>query len=161
MNKLVETRREMLKGLVEKHGLTATGIRLGKPARQLRDMIAGRKSFGDKVARAMEEEGELPPYYFDGIETEAKVKDLYTTGPDGKKVLNVANNINTFEEMLLMCFRGMNLSHKEELLYQANHFYKIDNPHDKTANPYPPLSKKERNVLKSAYEFPLPRSIKK
>lgn len=68
MENMTETRKKKLLELVEKHGLTSTALMVKKPVRQINDMLAGRKSFGDKVARQMEFEGELPPYYFDGIE---------------------------------------------------------------------------------------------
>ncbi|WP_150124071.1 hypothetical protein [Cupriavidus nantongensis] len=40
--------------LVDQHGLAPVSRRLGKPASQISDMLAGRKSFGEKIARAME-----------------------------------------------------------------------------------------------------------
>jgi len=162
MNKLVETRRRLLQGLVDKHGLSTAALMLGKPARQINDMLAGRKSFGDKVARQMEEEGELPRYYFDGIETNITVSDLYRTAeqPSKKNKVSITSNLNSFEEILLGCFRGMNLAHKEEMLFQANHFYRIDNPADKRANPFPPLSKEQREFLKAEYENPAERPRK-
>lgn len=40
--------------LVERDGLASTAKRFKKPDRQINDMLAGRKSFGEKVAREME-----------------------------------------------------------------------------------------------------------
>lgn len=54
MTTAAEIRRENLRILVSRDGLTATAHRFGKPDRQINDMVAGRKSFGEKVARAME-----------------------------------------------------------------------------------------------------------
>ncbi|RTL35398.1 MAG: helix-turn-helix transcriptional regulator [Rhodocyclaceae bacterium] len=56
MNKLAETRRDRLRQIVEKMGLSPAAKRFGKPDRQINDMIAGRKSFGEKVASDMETE---------------------------------------------------------------------------------------------------------
>lgn len=55
MNKDAETRRENLRKIVERDGLAVAARQFGKPDRQINDMIAGRKSFGEKVARDMEE----------------------------------------------------------------------------------------------------------
>lgn len=55
MTKSADIRRIVLALLVEKYGLAATAKRFKKPDRQINDMLAGRKSFGEKVAREMEE----------------------------------------------------------------------------------------------------------
>lgn len=55
MNDIVSIRRNNLARLVRKHSLSLVAHVTGKPARQLSDMIAGRKSFGEKVARDIEE----------------------------------------------------------------------------------------------------------
>lgn len=62
-----EIRRAVLRALVAKNTLAVTARMLKKPDRQLNDMAAGRKSFGDKVARAMEENAGLPRYYFEDL----------------------------------------------------------------------------------------------
>jgi hypothetical protein len=49
-----DTRRSILRAIVERDGLSVAAKRFGKPDRQINDMIAGRKAFGEKVARAME-----------------------------------------------------------------------------------------------------------
>lgn len=67
MNLLADIRKKMLQQLVDETSLTDAAKRLDKPARQLSDMLAGRKSFGDKVARQMEARGGLTPYFFDGL----------------------------------------------------------------------------------------------
>lgn len=54
MTDIADIRRENLRRLVERDGLSSIAKRAGKPDRQLNDMIAGRKSFGEKVARAIE-----------------------------------------------------------------------------------------------------------
>lgn len=54
MNELTEIRRANLRAIVARDGLSSAAKRFQKPDRQLNDMIAGRKSFGEKVARAME-----------------------------------------------------------------------------------------------------------
>lgn len=54
MNELADVRRANLKAIIERDGLASASRRFQKPDRQLNDMAAGRKSFGEKVARAME-----------------------------------------------------------------------------------------------------------
>lgn len=51
---IVKVRRENLNRLVERDTLSSVAIRVGKPASQLKDMLAGRKSFGEKVTRQIE-----------------------------------------------------------------------------------------------------------
>lgn len=48
---LTNTRRELLAKEVGERGLSVIAKLVGKPDSQIKDMIAGRKSFGDKVAR--------------------------------------------------------------------------------------------------------------
>lgn len=59
MNKVADIRRANLRRLVERDTLASVSRRAGKPDRQINDMIAGRKAFGEKVARAIE--GNLDP----------------------------------------------------------------------------------------------------
>lgn len=54
MNAIAEIRRRALQKLVEQEGLSNVARRMRKPDRQINDMIAGRKAFGEKVARAIE-----------------------------------------------------------------------------------------------------------
>lgn len=139
MNSSAEIRKEILKKLVEKDGLTTVSLRLGKPARQINDMLAGRKSFGDKVARDMEKEGELPSYYFDGIDKSMKVKDLYarnSTSSDPLKKLLSVDAATGLEEGLIKCFRGSKQEDRELLLMIANKLYSRNHPNDKTADPF-------------------------
>lgn len=49
-----EIRRLNLSRLIKAEGLSVVAAKVGKPDRQLNDMVAGRKSFGEKVARAIE-----------------------------------------------------------------------------------------------------------
>jgi len=67
MKDVVSVRRENLRALVEQFGLTSTGKRMKRSVTQINDMLAGRKSFGEKVARAMEKEWDatLPPGWLD------------------------------------------------------------------------------------------------
>ena len=51
---IAEIRRKNLAALVDKYTLAGAGRKFKKPDRQLGDMIAGRKSFGEKVATQME-----------------------------------------------------------------------------------------------------------
>lgn len=54
MSNLSDTRRAVLRSIVERDGLAVASRKFGKPDRQINDMLAGRKAFGEKVARAME-----------------------------------------------------------------------------------------------------------
>lgn len=56
MSYLPEIRRKNLQSLVDQYGLAEVARAVKKPASQINDMLAGRKSFGEKVARAMEDE---------------------------------------------------------------------------------------------------------
>lgn len=60
-----DLRRENLKRLVGSGKISTTARRLGKPSSQVADIISGRKSFGEKVARQMEAYAGLPEGYFD------------------------------------------------------------------------------------------------
>lgn len=51
---IADIRRENLRALVEAEGLATIARRAKKPDRQINDMLAGRKSFGEKVARDIE-----------------------------------------------------------------------------------------------------------
>jgi len=51
---IAEIRRKNLAALVDKYTLAGVSRKFKKPDRQLGDMIAGRKSFGEKVAMEME-----------------------------------------------------------------------------------------------------------
>ena len=54
MRPIDQIRRERLAEIVSREGLSVAAKRFGKPDRQINDMLAKRKSFGEKVARAME-----------------------------------------------------------------------------------------------------------
>ena len=54
MKPIDSIRRERLAEIVSREGLAVASKRFGKPDRQINDMLARRKSFGEKVARAME-----------------------------------------------------------------------------------------------------------
>jgi hypothetical protein len=49
-----DKRRRALRALIARDGLSVVAKRAKKPERQLNDMVAGRKSFGEKVAREIE-----------------------------------------------------------------------------------------------------------
>lgn len=74
MTDIQEIRRKTLAAIVERDGLASAARRFGKPDRQINDMIAGRKSFGEKVARAMESayDPSLPSGWLDGVKKPAK-----------------------------------------------------------------------------------------
>lgn len=65
MTSKVENRRRRLRELIAKTGLVDLAKMTGKPASQLSDMAAGRKSFGEKVADAMTDRLGLHGGWFD------------------------------------------------------------------------------------------------
>lgn len=67
MKELVEIRRANLSRLVDQNGLTAVAHRMKRSVAQISDMVRGQKSFGEKVARALEREWDatLPPGWLD------------------------------------------------------------------------------------------------
>lgn len=54
MNDAADIRRANLRLLVERDSLSSVARRAGKPDSQIKDMLVGRKSFGEKVARVIE-----------------------------------------------------------------------------------------------------------
>ncbi|HEY9279514.1 MAG TPA: hypothetical protein VIP51_05510 [Eoetvoesiella sp.] len=54
MSDITDTRRTVLQRLVDNEGLAAVAKKMQKPASQIKDMLARRKSFGEKVAREIE-----------------------------------------------------------------------------------------------------------
>lgn len=54
MTSIPEIRRARLAEIVKRDKLSVAAARFQKPDSQIKDMIEGRKSFGEKVARAME-----------------------------------------------------------------------------------------------------------
>ncbi|MGA4006009.1 LexA family transcriptional regulator [Ralstonia nicotianae] len=77
MSDATTTRRLNLERLVNKYGLAQVAKRMGKPASQISDMLAGRKSFGEKVARAMERawDASLPALWLDASDADAPAED--------------------------------------------------------------------------------------
>ena len=67
MKDVVSIRRENLRALVDRYGLTSAAKRFKRSATQINDMLAERKSFGEKVARSMEKEWDatLPSGWLD------------------------------------------------------------------------------------------------
>jgi len=85
-----ESRRKVLADFVKSYTLSEASKILGKPDRQVNDMLAGRKSFGSKVARAMERHavenfGKLNLFYFEGIDKDHAPHDdeVVRDGLDG------------------------------------------------------------------------------
>lgn len=88
MKKPDDIRRANLARLVDAHGLTAVGKRMRKPASQINDMLAGRKSFGEKVARAMEREWDAscPVGWLDRDDDPAPVLTLLSNRSDENNI---------------------------------------------------------------------------
>lgn len=93
MNKPAEVRRAKLSLIVEKMGLSIAAKRFGKPDRQINDMIAGRKSFGEKVARDMETHfaPDLEPGWLDASVT--AVPDFVFTDANGEIVIGQVKQV--------------------------------------------------------------------
>jgi len=73
-----ETRRERLRELINQRfdGIARRfALAAKKPDGQINDMLAGRKSFGEKVARQIETTLGLPPLYFDQAEPVSCVRE--------------------------------------------------------------------------------------
>jgi hypothetical protein len=62
---IAEIRRKALEAIVERDGLACIARKTGKPDRQINDMLAGRKAFGEKVARQIEAALGLQKYWLD------------------------------------------------------------------------------------------------
>lgn len=69
--KQADIRRLVLAHFVERDGLSSFAKRVGKPDSQINDMLAGRKSFGEKVARDIESKYDpsKPPGWLDSLYT--------------------------------------------------------------------------------------------
>lgn len=69
----VATRRALLRSVINAPpylgSIQAFADKVGKPYRQVYDMLKGTKAFGDKVARDMERGAGLPKYHFEGLST--------------------------------------------------------------------------------------------
>lgn len=78
---VADIRRANLGAIVERDGLASVAKRVGKPDRQINDMLAGRKSFGEKVARDIEKKyaPDLSPGWLDKVDgtLPQKPKDIY------------------------------------------------------------------------------------
>lgn len=93
MKDVVSIRRENLAALVEEFGLTSVAKRMKRSITQISDTVASRKSFGEKVARAMEREWDatLPSGWLDqdryvssgGEMNQSNVVRLPQKQPDG------------------------------------------------------------------------------
>lgn len=66
---LKQTRKERLKSFARTHGVlenpAGLGALIGKKPNQVYNLLHGDASFGEKVARSIEEAASLPPYWLD------------------------------------------------------------------------------------------------
>lgn len=78
---IADIRRRVAQSIVDEITLTAAAKRFNLPARQLSDMLAERKSFGEKVARRMEQsyDAEKAPGWLDSLDSLATNKDNHGT----------------------------------------------------------------------------------
>lgn len=109
---IADIRRKALAAIVDRDGLSTVAKKVGKPDRQINDMLAGRKSFGEKVARAIESSyaPDLPPGWLD---TEDKPQRIATAAPD----VNVAPGpaISHAEQALLDAYRATDAAGKKAI----------------------------------------------
>lgn len=88
-----DIRRKVLNALIDRDGLTSISKRTGKSPQQLSDTAAGRKSFGEKVARDIESKLglALPEKWLDSLQSIEKLGGVLdcnvTTGPEVKGML--------------------------------------------------------------------------
>jgi hypothetical protein len=94
MNDAADIRRANLRLLVERDGLSSVSRRAGKPDRQINDMLAGRKSFGEKVARAIERslDPSRAPGWLDTAET-ADLSPSPNIAPHQSEVIFTPDNV--------------------------------------------------------------------
>lgn len=92
MREIEDIRRERLQAIVDTLGTPTASKKLGKPRRQLADILAGRATFGERIARSMEKNGDLAAGYFD--------IDLTKTNAS-TKIQEPGNTYNTPLTMLL------------------------------------------------------------
>lgn len=78
---IADIRRQIAQSIVDELTLTVAAKRFGLPVRQLSDMLAERKSFGEKVARRMEQSFDptKAPGWLDSIDSPASLKDTHGT----------------------------------------------------------------------------------
>jgi hypothetical protein len=138
MDDLSEKRRQILAGLVTDDVSLADVARMfGKPDRQIKDMIANRKSFGDKVARAMEEfaikngNENIYPYFFDGLTKENHRPNLIKP-----PVIVAGVKINSMEETLIVQYSKLSGGSQNIIDMMVNKLYSLEFPKDRSANPF-------------------------
>lgn len=92
MIEITEIRRANLAALVKRDGLSSIAKRMKKPDSQINDMVAGRKSFGEKVARAIEQafDPNLPAGWLDTPVNLSEIQNL----PVREKKASVFGNLN-------------------------------------------------------------------
>lgn len=83
-----EIRRKILAEIVARDGLSSVAKRVGKPDSQINDMLNGRKSFGEKVARAIEKRyaPDLPSGWLDrdeNVPTKIQITEVSVDIGDG------------------------------------------------------------------------------
>lgn len=90
-----DLRRKQLQSLVDRDGLSNVSRRLGKPERQINDMLKKRKSFGEKIARSLEKNSnpKLPNKWFDDDDE----IDIYKSIGRTKETLSIADSARVRE----------------------------------------------------------------
>lgn len=86
MDKIADIRRANLRRLIDRDGLSSVAKRSGKPDRQLNDMVAGRKSFGERVARDIEHRFD-PSRPRGWLDTEDAIRDPHHADEETKSVV--------------------------------------------------------------------------
>lgn len=87
-----DIRRERLRKFIDEHcsgNAAECARRADKSESQINDMLAGRKSFGEKVARSMEEKLGLPEHWLDGepSDAEALAKEILACSQQAREAI--------------------------------------------------------------------------
>lgn len=127
-----DSRRAVLRELIRTryHGVARhLALAAGKPEGQINDMLSSppRKSFGEKVARQMEEKLNLPAGYFDQPEgrqtSEASgISEARTTIYEVKAQAPSANQLTDIERDLIAGFHAAPLDTQAFWINQARYY---------------------------------------
>lgn len=97
-------------------------LKVGKPEGQINDMLAGRKAFGEKVARAMATKLDLPPDYFDHLTNvdQDKIENFAAMRKSSEYKVDPAAMINAIVQQLDATYLAELLGAAKLLKYQQD-----------------------------------------
>lgn len=112
---ITERRRKNLAALVNKYTQAKAGEKFNKPSRQLGDMIAGRKSFGEKIAREMERN--YAPHYPAGwLDSPVTIDPDDLEDKPSNSSAQPSNELTPRQQALLGLFEGLTASQQDALI---------------------------------------------